>query len=97
MALKGVNDVIRLNRCSSLIAISTPLYVDKLIRADETRENVKLYYSAVQIVRVRGSGCTLVPEKSVQYVAQFLASADLNCACARFCYSVSPWVTFQKF
>ena len=40
---------------------------------------------------------TLVPEKSVQYVAQFLASADLNCACARFCYSVSPWVTFQKF
>ena len=40
---------------------------------------------------------TLVPEKSVQYVAQFLASADLNCACARFCHSVSPWVTFQKF
>merc|ERR1712079_308551 len=40
---------------------------------------------------------TLVPEKSVQYVAEFLASADLNCACARFCYSVSPWVTFQKF
>ena len=44
-----------------------------------------------------GIGYTLVPEKSVQYVAQFLASADLNCACARFCYSVSPWVTFQKF
>ena len=40
---------------------------------------------------------TLVPEKSIHYVAQFLASADLNCACARFCYSVSPWVTFQKF
>ena len=40
---------------------------------------------------------TLVSEKSVQYVAQCLASADSHCACARFCYSVSPWVTFQKF
>ena len=40
---------------------------------------------------------TLVSEKSVQYVAQCLASADSHCACARFCYFVSPWVTFQKF
>ena len=40
---------------------------------------------------------TLASEKSVQYVAQCLASADSHCACARFCYSVSPWVTFQKF
>ena len=50
-----------------------------------------------QLSRLTQFGVTLVPEKSVQYVAQFLASADLNCACARFCYSVSPWVTFQKF
>ena len=40
---------------------------------------------------------TLASEKSVQYVAQCLASADSHCACARFCYFVSPWVTFQKF
>ena len=40
---------------------------------------------------------TLVPKKSVRYIAQFLASADLYCACARFCYSVSLWVTCQKF
>ena len=40
---------------------------------------------------------TSVTKKSVQYVAQFLVQEDLYCACARFCYSVSPWVTFQKF
>ena len=40
---------------------------------------------------------TSVTKKSVQYVAQFLVEEDLYCACARFCYSVSPWVTFQKF
>ena len=40
---------------------------------------------------------TLVTKKSVQYVAQFLDLADLYCACERFCYSVSPWVTCQKF
>ena len=52
--------------------------------------------SVVKVLRGH-TGHTLVPKKSVRYIAQFLASADFYCACARFCYSVSPWVTFQKF
>ena len=56
-------------------------------------ERVRQY----QVNRLKYYYATSVPKKSVQYNAQFDAHEDLYCACARFCYSVSPWVTIQKF
>ena len=73
--------------------LTSKYYADVTLISDDK----KLLKAHRNILSACSPVLTLVPKKSVQYNAQFDAHEDLYCACARFCYSVSPWVTFQKF